>query len=286
MDQPECTIIGMGSLGSVLARSIIEQEGTVKNVFSRSGGVFAHQKVELEIKPFPTSTSELGKIVFITVADDVLEKVAQRVADLGSLFDGITVVHCSGQRDSSVLYPIAKKGGNVAAFHPLQTFTGSENSEIFKGIYFDIEGDPSAVQYLKSLAKFLGAESFEVTPAQKSYLHISAVFASNYIISLLSASEQIAERGGMNGREVRLALLPLVKKSIENAENNQLAEVLSGPLARGDYKTVKEHIELLKENSDYERLYKQLGNLAAGLAEQKGKLSSVELSKLSKLLDV
>ena len=267
---PNVSIIGTGALGSALAKAFSEQNITIHSAFNRSEASLKKlgEEVSFSISgDFPESIGQLGKLVFITVADDQIENVAKRLVILSDSFKGYTFLHCSGNKSSEVLGSLSEKGASVASFHPLQSVTRQSDANVFEGIYFDIQGDEDAVSLLGSLAEKLGAEWFEISAEAKPFLHAAAVMASNYFISLLKASSDIAALGEIDGSLARKAMLPLVQHTLENASENELSEALTGPIARGDAQTVNEHIQLLEHQPDLLALYKKLGMKALEVAE-------------------
>lgn len=285
MNLPNISVIGMGALGKALCRSFLQKGLNLKSVFSRSSGTFSYQLQAYDIQSFPSTLQSTGRLIFLTVPDDSIADTAHRLSALATSFSGYTIVHCSGQKTTSALKLLAEKGAVTGVFHPLQTFTGNEESEAFQEIYFDIEGPPQAIDLLSKVADLLDAHSFEVTPEQKPWLHASAVMASNYVVALLHVAEKIAESGGLPTSQTRKMLLPLVRQSLNNAGGEDLSAALSGPIARGDIETVKDHLLLLQKDTDHGELYKQLGKIAVELAVKKGTCSAEDKEQLDKLLD-
>lgn len=288
MDRPEVSIIGTGALGSTLAEALFKKDVSIKSIFNRSpehAFNLVEQTHATYSGAFPSSKSELGSLIFITVSDDAVEEVASRLASIADSYNGHTIAHCSGNKTASALSSLAEKGAQVVAFHPLQTFTAKAVPQDFEGIIFDIQGDPKAVGLMADIADQLGARWFEITADQKPWLHASAVMASNYLIALLDAAGKIAASGGMDEQQIRKALLPLVTHSLENATAEDLSEVLTGPVARRDLETIKNHLEILEKKPSLFALYKQLGQIALSIAQDKETVSSETEQALKKLFE-
>lgn len=267
---PNVSIIGTGALGSTLAKALSEQSISIKSLFNRSEEGLADlaEIVDADLfESFPTSEEQLGKLIFITVPDDQIPHVVNRFAALGDSFENYFFVHCSGNSPADVLSILSDKGANVASFHPLQTITKTSPPDSFKGIYFNIQGDSKAVALLGNIAAEFEAKWFEVSAQAKPFLHAAAVMASNYLVALLKASGDIAELGGLDSTEVKQAMLPLVMESLRNASSSELSNALTGPIARGDIKTVGKHLKMLEQNPDLLALYKQLGKKALELSK-------------------
>lgn len=284
---PDVSIIGTGALGSALARALTRQDIQIKSLYNRKVESSQRLGEDLEVNTvgkFPQKIEGLAPLTFLTVPDGSIRSVADELAVLQNDWTDFIIVHCSGTEPAAILSTLADKGAHIASFHPMQTFTNLSGPSDFKGISFDMEGDSEALSVLKSIAERLGALTFKVTPKAKRYLHASAVIASNYLVALLHASEQVASLGDLDTEAVRNALLPLMRQSLENTGKGDLPDALSGPIARGDVETVSRHLQLLKPNSNLLSLYKQLGRQALHLASRKKTLTSQQITKLEKLL--
>ncbi|NJI59407.1 DUF2520 domain-containing protein [Microbacterium oxydans] len=125
------------------------------------------------------------------------------------------------------------------SLHPLQTFTGAETPDVFHGIGAAVAGrtdDARAVA--EQLAHALGARPFTVEDEHRAGYHAAASFASNFVLTVLDAAEQLASAAGIPEAEARELLAPLVRRSVENWADAGAQEALTGPIARGDAKTV------------------------------------------------
>lgn len=280
------SVIGIGALGQALVRALHEQSYAIHSVFNRNPSIAEVMDDELDASfsgAFPEEVHQLGDIIFICVSDDAITGVAERLAEKQWDFSGKTVAHCSGNEPSDLLDSLKESGAHTAAFHPLQTFNRNSTPDVFDDIYISLEGDEQAVQLLEKIVKRLDAHPLRLTPKAKSYLHAAAVMASNYLITLLNLSGEIADLGGINEHEARKALQTLVKTTVENGSSANLSEVLSGPVARGDTQTIARHLELLEQNHRLKALYQQLGEETVRIAREKGTIPKGDIQQMIKL---
>lgn len=287
MSLPNISIIGAGALGSILTRALMSQDVTLKSVFNRTESKAKDLADELAVSSFgtfPESISELGALTFLTVPDSAIKGVAQRLSKLKGDLENFTFVHCSGNESAEVLQPLKLQGATIASFHPLQTFTAHSRTSDFKGIYFSLQGDVEAFPRLRLVAKKLGAQILEVTKDQKSHLHAAAVLASNYLTTLLDTSVKVAARGGLSDEKVKNALLPLVETTLQNASQQSFIDALSGPIKRGDIRTVEKHLELLDGSPELKQVYCVLGLRTVELAEASGSLEGTVAEKMRKIV--
>ncbi|MFB7844312.1 Rossmann-like and DUF2520 domain-containing protein [Microbacterium sp. NPDC056052] len=125
------------------------------------------------------------------------------------------------------------------SIHPLQTFTGSEAPTVFHGIGAAIDGrSEEALTAAEGIARALGAYPFRVDDVHRAEYHASASIASNLLLAVLDAAEQVAGSAGIPSAEARAILAPLVRQTVENWVEVGAAEALTGPIARGDEETV------------------------------------------------
>jgi predicted short-subunit dehydrogenase-like oxidoreductase (DUF2520 family) len=234
--QLRIAIVGHGRLGSAFARS-----------FAQIG--------ELEL------IGPLGRGANPRDADAVLLCVPD--AEIGHAAAAITpgplVGHCSG---ATGLEPLAPH--EAFSLHPLMTVT-TDGAE-FTGAAAAIDGNTERVtEFAGYLAGKLGLEPIHVLPADRAAYHAAASIASNFLITLEAAAEQLAATAGVE----RQMLVPLVRATVENwgAVGGELA--LTGPVARGDRATVARQRDAVVERTP------ELVPLFDALTEATRKLASL-----------
>jgi predicted short-subunit dehydrogenase-like oxidoreductase (DUF2520 family) len=102
----------------------------------------------------------------------------------------------------------------------------------------------------------------------KPVYHAAAVFASNYVVTLLSVAERLLVQSGVSSVVAREATASLAAGAVENCRERGAVAALTGPLVRGDAGTVRLHLERL---SGRERaLYSVLAAQTLELAREAG----------------
>jgi predicted short-subunit dehydrogenase-like oxidoreductase (DUF2520 family) len=288
MSLPDISLIGTGALGSTLIQALAAQGYPIKGIYNRTKARAQQLAQKMDVDQygeFPNSTQELGEVIFLTVSDETISQLTRRLSKLSDSLTGYTVIHCSGNESAELLDPLRRKGAVVASFHPLQTFTGQSEAQDFQNIYFSLQGDPESFPILRNVAESLGAQTLEVNADQKSQLHAAAVFASNYLVSLLQTSVDVGAGEGLAPSDVKEALLPLVRTSLKNVSDQSMIEALSGPVKRGDIATIKKHLSLLSESPELKKLYCMLGLQTVKLVEGSEKLPEKKLIQLKRLFE-
>ena len=99
--------------------------------------------------------------------------------------------------------------------HPLQTFVGDEGPEVFRGIGCAVEGrSPEALSVAQELARLLGARPFVISDHQRAGYHAAASLASNLVLSVLAAAEEMAATAGLAPEDARSLLAPLAQSTV------------------------------------------------------------------------
>jgi len=76
----------------------------------------------------------------------------------------------------------------------------------------------------------------------------------------------------------------LLTRTLLNIKELGCEQSLTGPILRGDLKTVKEHLRALSSKPDLEKLYRLMSLEALKMAEKRG-LSSDKVKALKHLLE-
>ena len=162
--------------------------------------------------------------VLLCVPDAAIADAAAVVAGSAPL-----IGHTSGATPLDVL-----PADEAFGLHPLQTFTADGGS--FAGAGAAIGGTTArALATAEALARCLGMRPFELADADRPAYHAAASIASNFLVTLEAAAEQVAATAGVD----REALAPLVRQTVENWAALGPGRALTGPVARGDEATVE-----------------------------------------------
>ena len=96
------------------------------------------------------------------------------------------------------------------------------------------------------IASTLGASPYVLDKRHKTLYHAFGSFASPLVIALMSAMEQVAESAGVPPGEARRMVRPLLMRTLDNYFRKDAARAFSGPLIRGDVRTVRKHLAAMK----------------------------------------
>jgi len=265
------TLIGAGAVGRSIALALFCRGVKLSGIYSRNGRTAKNLAKKTGAKNFGRLTilNNVEGVILIAVPDGSIPDVAVELVKKQRSFNNVIVMHTSGALASDELSLLKKKGAAIGSLHPLQTFPRKGISS-FDNIWCAIEGDPPAVKAAKRLAAVLESHSFVISKEAKVLYHTAGVFASNYVITLLSIVDQIAREAQLPGKKIWDIYRPLITTSIANAIAQSPAEALTGPIARGDVETVTKHLQALstKKLNHLVPLYAALGIETARLAKK------------------
>ena len=283
------SIIGAGRVGQSLGKAL-SKKGYIIGGLSCRNLTEAKQAAKFlgQGYPYQKNAEAVGNsgIIFITTPDDVIKNVVKELSKEELSWRGRVVFHCSGVLSSTLLSPLKKAGAATASLHPLQSFPEPYQVEkAFQGIFFLLEGDEEAFPIAQSLVKALGGHLLYLKSEDKALYHAAAAIASNYLISLLFIACKLMGKAGIPLRQAEDALLPLMRRTLANAEHFGIVHSLTGPISRGDEQTISLHLKALKAvDAELERIYRLIGLETLKIAENQGLISPTKKLKLLKLL--
>ena len=279
-------IIGAGKVGTVLATALYQLGYHISSVSSNS---MASAEKLAKVVNSVVSTDFLAiseaEIVFITTNDANIKKVATSLAQKNVLQKNQFVFHCSGAADLSVLAPVQKQGALIGSIHPLQSFAENQLTSL-QGVYMAINGVAESLFVAKKIVRELGGKILVIPEEKRALYHAAATIASNYLVTLMQSSLTLLTALDIAEEEAFLALLPLVLGSLNNIKHKGCAKGLTGPIARGDYKTVRAHLTMIQQFVPQElELYKVLGRKTVQLSQRVNNISKENYEQLQLALE-
>ena len=279
------TILGCGRVGTSLASMIVQSEGLElsalygrkKTAVKAAGLKTGAEKVCSDFKDLPSSD-----IYLVAIDDDALESFSKNILDAG-LAKGKVIAHLSGSESSQVFSKLQADGTFVASCHPLKSFTEKLISlEEFDGTSCVLEGDSEACEALEKLFSKLGAKTFRINSENKLKYHSAAVFASNYLVTLLDIAGELLNGIGLD-KSFR-GLEQLSQQVLQNVFSQGTEKALTGPIERGELEVVRKELDCLSDHRDIALLYAQLAKRTSEIAVRKGSISAEKKSELECIL--
>ena len=268
-------IVGAGHVGPVFGR-VFAASGSfaVQDVLTRSlaSAQRAVEFIGAGRAVAAHAALRRADVYLLGVGDDQLLPACQALADAVPLA-GAIVFHCSGALPASHLQAAAQAGALVASVHPIRSFADpAAVARDFGATFCGIEGDAAALDVLSAALAASGARTVRIDAAAKTVYHAAAVFASNYLVTVLDVALRAYQAAGIPEAIARELAQPLVMETVANVFRLGPAEALSGPIARGDVATVaRQQSAVAAWDAAAGHLYQALVAPTTGLARRKRK---------------
>ena len=299
------SIIGAGRLGTTLGRAlrgaghrvevvvtahIATARRAAKAIDSRSFGAVLAQVQDRNSEAYRRLVA--SDLIIVATPDAAIAAVANELAALFRNKPGAanrksrTALHTSGAISSQALNPLRPVGFAVASAHPLVSVADAKSDPgIFRDVHFCVEGDAHAVRVARILVTQLGGQSFTIKSESKPLYHAAAVMTSGHVVALFDLAVAMLRQCGLSARDARRVLLPLLRSTIINLSEKDPTLALTGPYARGDFETARQHLTALRasELSDANAVYKILARHSVALGKTLKRAGDVE--RLARLLN-
>jgi predicted short-subunit dehydrogenase-like oxidoreductase (DUF2520 family) len=235
-----CAIVGAGRLGRALAAGLRDAGMPVDGPLGRG------------------ADGSNADVVLLCVPDGEIAAAAAaitRCPDGG----GPLVGHCSG---ATTLDPLAPH--EAFSLHPLMTVPADGGARLAGACAAVAGSTPRARGVAHRLALHLGLTPIDVPDEDRAAYHAAASIASNFLVTIEAAAEQLAASAGVE----RAALVPLVRATVESWASLGPEQALTGPIARGDHETVSRQRQAIQERAPnllplYDALAEATRSLAA-----------------------
>ena len=293
-------IIGAGRLGTTISRAFAggEQCGIkLKAVSSRTGKslirvkkALGEQAAGIYFTKNNTEAASVADCVLICTPDDTIKRVCAEIfkEKKRNHSKKYYIIHFSGSKSLKVLDAARAAGAEVASVHPLKSFASIDEAiKTLPGTVFGLTySSKKSREIAEKLVKCLGGEIIFVDDNKKPLYHAAACVASNYLVTLLDYAVRINQKIGINPQDSLKGLMNLAEGTLENIKRMGTAKSLTGPIARGDTGTIKEHMESFKKFfTDEEMLiYRIMGIETAKIAYRNKWLKEKILKELKEIL--
>lgn len=258
--------------------------GVVGQTFAQLLSALPQYQVKLGSRSGDISVEDAAKdahIVLLSVSDSAIQTVCQNLVAANAIKAGAVVAHCSGALTSEILN---SHKGPTASMHPLQTFPNVQAAlPKVAGTYCYCEGDEGALETLKPIIAALQMQPVIIQAKNKPLYHAAAVMACNNLVALMECALQLGEAAEIERDVMWKSLKPLIDATIENIDRQGTKEALTGPVARGDLRAVKTHLDAIRGK---EVLSKDLEAVYYALAMASGGLSDVDVERVHRLFEV
>lgn len=238
--------IGAGNLATQLSKALQNKGNRILQVYSRSEKS-AKDLADSLSSNYTTSMQEINRnadIYFVAIKDLAVEGVLSQIK-----FNNKFLVHCSGSLPISVL---EKYSENIGVFYPLQTFTKTRNVDFNEIPIFVEAASTENEAILKKIAYEISDKVSVVDSEKRKIMHISAVFACNFVNYFYTVAADILKSNGIPFD----VLKPLIHETAKKVQELEPEKAQTGPAVRFDENIINEHLRELNSFTAYQQLYK------------------------------
>lgn len=180
-------------------------------------------------------------ITIIAVSDQSIADVSDQIPYKNEL-----IVHTSGSIEMNILSSHQRKG----VFYPLQTFTKQKKVD-FTTVPIALEAEfKQDYIILEQLALLFSKQIYTLNSEQRKALHVSAVFACNFVNHMYQISAEICQQHQIPFEMIK----PLIHETSEKIRVLTPKEAQTGPAKRKDYITLEKHNKFIT-NITYKDIY-------------------------------
>lgn len=270
------SIIGAGKVGTSFAIELQEAGYIISSITDKSV-IKARKtakacKCKVALKSFSSEAANKSDLIIISVKDDELKEYYKEVREID--FRGKILVHTSGIHSSEIFRDYKVFAKDTASFHPAQTFPRISyvNGNYLKNIYFAVEGGKRAEGLLSNIARKLHSDTILLSRNKKELFHLSCVVSSNFLAANFYLLENFSKVLGIEEKKLFEVLKPLFTATADNIHKSGVIGNLTGPVLRGDVKTVNSHLDLLHSKfPNFLEYYKSVSRILAEISKKQNK---------------
>jgi predicted short-subunit dehydrogenase-like oxidoreductase (DUF2520 family) len=254
-DQWKITLAGVGNVAWHMGKALSQKGYAISQVLDRTSS--SAKQLARELKAESWGTPEDGvagsDACLICVSDDAIASVVKHLKPGDCL-----LMHTAG---SVPLDVFRDNAANFGVLYPLQTFSKGRPLN-YSQIPFLIEANtPENLSLIGKLASSVSNIVIETNSIQRLYIHLAAIFASNFSNHMYVLAEKLA-----NENKMPFDLLkPLIAETTAKALDMSPQNAQTGPAVRGNVKVIEKHLELLKDHPGMQELYRMISEDIRGL---------------------
>lgn len=242
--------IGAGNVATHMAKRLFEKGCAISQVFSNhieNAKKLAKTLGDTDFTDNLETLDNSADIYIFSVKDSAIKSLLEQYwqkFNKEALF-----VHTAGSVPMNVFEPYTTTYGVV---YPLQTFSKTRFVDFEKIPVFIEANSSESGQRIREIAYLLSDKIYETNSEQRNKIHLSAVFACNFTNHFYEIAGKLTEEIGVPFE----VLKPLITETAAKIEVLSPYDAQTGPAARNDELTLNNHLEMLKNNPDWQELYR------------------------------
>jgi predicted short-subunit dehydrogenase-like oxidoreductase (DUF2520 family) len=168
--------------------------------------------------------------------------------------------------------------------HPAMTFTGTDlDLGRLAGCVFGVTGDPILRAFAEGLVSDLQGRVAWIQESDRVLYHAALAHGANHLVTLVTQAMDLLRATG--AEDPAATLRPLLTAALDNALTYGDA-ALTGPIVRGDIRTVRAHLVQLRRNApETLESYVAMGRATANHAVSDGRLDPSRAAAMIAILN-
>lgn len=243
-------MIGAGNVATHLAKALFRAGHDILQVYSHT----AANARRLAVEVGAAATDSLaalttdGDVYIFSVKDSVL---AELIPTVCKGRERAVMLHTAGSVPLSVFEGMAWHYG---VLYPMQTFSKQRDVNFAEVPCFTETNDEAAETCLRELTVSLGCQTHALSSADRVYLHLSAVWACNFVNHCYAVASDILARHDIPFS----VMLPLIDETARKVHELTPHDAQTGPAVRYDENVIRAQAALLKGNPLLRDLYDRM----------------------------
>lgn len=254
-------MIGAGNLATNLAAALLDAGHDILQVYSRTQQS-AQALATIAGGAAVTDISQVrsdADVYILSVKDDALPLL---IPQLCPGKEEKLFLHTAGSMPMDVFQGMARHYG---VLYPMQTFSKQKRVS-FEEIPCFVEGSgKEETQVIEALAGELSHRVYLLSSADRKYLHLSAVFACNFVNHCYALSADILQKHGIPFD----VMLPLIDETAAKVHELSPREAQTGPAVRFDEGVIRNQSQLLRDNPLLKDIYERMSMSIHRFSEDK-----------------
>ena len=183
-------------------------------------------------------------LYIIAVSDRAIKSVSEEIGNVEGL-----VVHTAGSVPMDAL--CQRRRG---VLYPLQTLSKSRTLPASRVPLYIEASQEADVALLRELAESMGSKAEQMDSERRKYLHLAAVFCSNFVNRLYGITAELLADHGIPFS----SMLPLIHETADKMDELTPHEAQTGPAVRWDEQVMAQQMALLDDQQ--RQLYQLFSN--------------------------
>lgn len=253
--------IGAGNVATHMAKAFQKTENKVLQVYSRTleHARLLAEEIHADYTIDARRIRDDADAYIFSIKDDALPYILPQLPNSSGIW-----IHTAGSVPMDVF---ANYTRNYGVIYPLQTFS-KKRSVNFADIPLFIEASNLETRdIIKMLATTLSSKVYDMESEKRHYLHLSAVFACNFVTHMYTLAADIIEKEGIPFE----VLQPLIAETAAKITEISPRDAQTGPAVRFDQHVMKKHLELIKDKTT-KQIYRLLSESIYKYAAQNDQL--------------